>query len=123
MSPYKSPGIDGFQACFFQKHWSIGGQFACKMVKKVFNGGNLEGNTNCTKIVLIPKVDKPEQWSHFRPISLCNVSYKLMTKVVANRLRNIMDKVIGSMQASFVKGRHITDNIVVVQEIIHSMRK
>ena len=58
----------------------------------------------------------------FRPISLCNVSLKIITKLLVNRIKPLMPNLIGPAQTSFVPGRHITDNIILAQEIIHSMR-
>ena len=74
------------------------------MVKNIFYGGNLDHQMNKTNLVLIPKISSPENWTQFRPISLCNFTYKLITKVIANRLKPIMAKVISPMQSSFVKG-------------------
>ena len=74
-------------------------------------------------IVLFPNQDKPEGFNHFRPISLCNTIYKIITKVIANRFKIIMDKLVTPMQSSFVPGRHITDNIIITQEVVHSMRR
>ena len=97
------------------------GRSLAVMVRNVFSGSELSHEINSTGIVLIPKVESPKSMSQFRPISLCNVWYKLITKVVANRLKSIMPKLIGPLQSSFVSSRHITDNIIIAQEAFHSM--
>jgi len=61
--------------------------------------------------------------SQLRPIGLCNVAYKVVSKVIVNRIKSILDKVVTPTQASFVSGRQITDNIVIAQEMLHTMRR
>ncbi|KAA3453866.1 reverse transcriptase [Gossypium australe] len=122
MAPLKAPGSDGFHALFFQSQWDILGNDVCQWVKSVFEGNPIEPKLNNTLIVLIPKKGNPEDFSHFCPISLCSVLYKLVMKVIANRFKVIFPKLISQEQASFVAGRNIFDNIILAQEVIHSMR-
>ena len=78
---------------------------------------------NDTFLTLIPKVPKPERVAQFRPIRLCNVIYKLITKCIVNRLKQVLSDLISPIQSSFVPRRQIADNMIVMQEILHSMRR
>ena len=75
---------------------------------------------NATFLTLVPKMDKHADPSNFRPIALCNVIYKIITKIIANRIKNLLPAFIPEIQGGFVKGRHIEENIILVQEAIHS---
>ncbi|CAN6553756.1 unnamed protein product [Malus baccata var. baccata] len=77
---------------------------------------------NSTHIVLIPKVPNPESVSQFRPISLCNYSYKVLSKVLANRLKVVMPNIISPSQNAFVEGRQIHDNIGIAHEMFHFLK-
>ena len=76
---------------------------------------------NYTHIVLIPKVKSSEKISDYRPISLCNVIYKIISKVLANRLKQILPQVISFSQSAFILGRPITNNVLVAYETLHAM--
>ncbi|XP_019189720.1 PREDICTED: uncharacterized protein LOC109184127 [Ipomoea nil] len=122
MSPWKAPGPDGLHAAFYQHAWDVVGDSKFELVRDAFTTGRIPEGVNDTLLVLIPKVTTPETVKQFRPISLCNVSYKVITKTITNRLKFILLKIIGPFQSSFVPGRQITDNILVYQEVMHSMR-
>ena len=123
MSGTKAPGPDGFQALFFQKHWDLAGDQVIQLAHNILHGSEFPEGLNETFLVLIPKVDNPQCVTQLRPIGLCNVVYKAISKVLVNRLKPVMTKLIAPTQSSFVPGRQISDNIVIVQEMLHSMRK
>jgi exonuclease III len=87
MAPLKAPGPDGFNAGFFQKHWDIVGTEVCNAILFSLNNAVIDKALNSTYIALIPKVKNPTSVTDFRPISLCNVMYKIISKVLANRLK------------------------------------
>ncbi|KAM1398237.1 hypothetical protein ACFX2I_015708 [Malus domestica] len=122
MHPTKSPGPDGFNAGFYHHHWETVGAVVLGMVKSFFVSGRMLEGVNHTNIVLIPKVTNPRNMGHFRPISLCNVVYKIISKVLTNRLKRVLPKVISPNQSAFVAGRQISDNILVVHELLHFMQ-
>ena len=78
------------------------------------------GCTNSTFLSLIRKDVNPSSFDRFRPISLCNASYKIIAKLLANGLRPLLGKLISHLQGGFVKGRQIVDNVIQVQEALHS---
>ncbi|CAN1163243.1 LINE-1 retrotransposable element ORF2 protein [Linum perenne] len=122
MGGLKAPGKDGFHPIFFQSCWSKVGKDVSNFVSDCFRNPELIAKANETIIVLIPKTAKPERISQFRPISLCNVVYKTIAKCIADRLKKHMATLTDVTQTSFVPGRHISDNIVILQEVVHSMR-
>ncbi|KAL0016440.1 hypothetical protein SO802_003509 [Lithocarpus litseifolius] len=123
MHPAKSPGPDGMSLIFYQKYWDIVGPSVSNCVVKVLNSGVMPKGINDTYICLIPKTKNPQKITEYSPISLCNVIYKLISKVVANRLKKILNAVINEAQSAFVLGRLITDNVMVAFETMHSIAK
>jgi hypothetical protein len=84
MQPLKAPGPDGFTSGFYQQNWATVGGEVCTAILSFLNFGHLDETIHATNIALIPKVKKPTLVSEFRPISLYNVIYKLISKVLAN---------------------------------------
>lgn len=82
----------------------------------------LNPELNQTHITLIPKVPNLESITQYRPIGLCNFSYKIIAKVLANRLKPLLPHLISPKQSAFVSGRQIQDNIFIVQEVLHQLR-
>jgi ribonuclease HI/exonuclease III len=120
MNPDKAPGPDGFTARFYQHCWDIIKKDLTKMIQKTQKVSKLGGSTNSSFLALIPKEKGAISFNRFRPISLCNTSYKIIAKVIANRLKTTLPLIVPENQGGFVQGRHIADNIILVQEAIHS---
>ena len=110
----KAPGLDGLHAIFFKKCWDILGDALTIEVLDAVNNKIIPPGWNDTVIVLIPKVENPELITQYRPISLCNVLYKVISKMIAFRLKKILDDVISPVQSAFVPGRLISDNILKI---------
>lgn len=123
MDPFKASRPDGLHAGFYQRLWETVGDSVVSFALQFFETGALPEGLNDTLLVLIPKVEHPENVRQLRPISLCNVSYKVLTKVMTNRLKKFLPDIIGNHQSSFVPKRQITDNILLYQEVLHSLKK
>ncbi|PNX98658.1 ribonuclease H, partial [Trifolium pratense] len=123
MHPDKSPGPDGFNPAFYQHFWQLCGDEIFDAVKVWLERGYFPSSLNETNICLIPKCDSPNSMKEFRPIALCNVLYKIVSKMLANRLKLCLDKCISEEQSAFVEGRSITDNALIAMEVIHALKR
>ncbi|CAA7058559.1 unnamed protein product [Microthlaspi erraticum] len=122
INPEKAPGPDGMTGCFYQQFWDTTARDIICMVKEFFSSNRLDPRLNQTNICLIPKTERPRDMTEFRPISLCNVSYKIISKILSNRLKRCLPKIISETQSAFVARRLITDNILIAQEAFHALR-
>lgn len=113
MHPDKSPGPNGMSPGFFQRFWDVVGGDVVNYYKQFFETGRLAANANNTYVVLIPKKVNPDNMKDLRPITLCNVLYKIVAKVCANIMKCLLEGLISPTQRAFVLGRTITDNIML----------
>jgi len=118
---YKSLGLDGFQPFFFKMYWEIMKKDFWDLVHDTFKNGFYEDKIVETLIVLVPKIDHPKHFKDFKPISLCNVIYKIITKVIVQRLRPFLDELISPLYGSFIPSHGTIENAIVAQEIIYFM--
>jgi hypothetical protein len=117
-----TPGPDGLNAAFYKSTWSWIQDDVLKVVTEFYSCKSLHKDINQTYITFIPKKAQPTIPQDFRPISLSNVIYKIISKSLANRLKPHLPTCIHQGQSYFVSGHNISSNIIITQEIIHSFR-
>ncbi|XP_074293409.1 uncharacterized protein LOC141620437 [Silene latifolia] len=119
----KSPGPDGITPKNFQTFWPQIGQLVTMALLRFLNSGVMLKEWNNTHIILIPKVEKPELISQYRPISLCNVIYHLASKCLANQLKLVISSIVSDSQQAFVPSRLMSDGCLITHEIMHYLNK
>lgn len=119
----KSPGLDGYSVEFFRSTWDVTGEDVIAAVREFFRNGRLLKDLNTTAIALIPKKPEACKLTDFRPISCCNTIYKLISKIIANRLKPILKECISRKQAAFLKGKSLGENVLLSAELIRNYNK
>jgi hypothetical protein len=119
----KAPGPDGFTSDFFHHCWPMIRVEVWEILEDSRATGQVLQALNATFLTLIPKEGQAHHPKQFRPIALCNVIYKLLTKVIARRLKPILPTIISPEQSGYVEGRQIMDNVILAHEVIHSLQK
>lgn len=123
MNSLKAPGPDGYQAFFYQQVWDVVGPTVITFALQALNEKQMPKGSAEALLVLIPKIDHPCKISQYRPISLCNIAYKLVTKMIINHLKSVLGDLISPNHSSFIPGGQNVDNLVVCQEILHMMNQ
>lgn len=123
MNPDKAPDPDGMTPSLFLKHWNIVWNDMVNLTRHFFGIGEILQSLNDTNLVFIPKKKHPTLVGELRPIALCNVLIKVITKVMGNRMKEILDDVVSDTQSAFIPGRLISDNIMISYEIMHYLKR
>lgn len=123
MHPDKACGPDGLNPAFFQVFWSIMEKDVIKFCQNFMQTGELPDDVNEAVVCLIPKVKEPKSMGDLRPISLCNVLVRILSKVMANRLKKCLGSIVSDKQSAFLEGRLLTDNALIAFELNHYMKR
>ena len=123
MDSQKASGPNGLPALFYKKYWNIVGDSVVKAIINFFESGKMLNELNSTLTVLIPRIQNPTSDSQYSPISLCNVVYKTIAKLLVTRLRQILPKLISPCQSAFIPGRWIAENKAILHETLHIIKK
>jgi hypothetical protein len=115
-----APGPDGLNATFYKSAWHWAKDDIYKVVTNFYAHATLHPDLNRTFISIIPKNSNPTIPQDYRPIDLCNVIYKIIVTSLANRVKNHPPNYVSQAQSAFIAHRHISSNIIITQEIIHS---
>ncbi|GJX34045.1 putative RNA-directed DNA polymerase, eukaryota, reverse transcriptase zinc-binding domain protein, partial [Tanacetum coccineum] len=119
----KAPGPDGFTFGFIKRYWEIFSHDIMEFVIKFFDSKKMPLGSNSSFITLIPKVSNLIHVKDYRLISLINIHYKIIAKILANRLAKVVDKIISQDQSAFISGRQILDGPLMLSEMIDWYKK
>ncbi|GER49807.1 RNA-directed DNA polymerase (reversetranscriptase)-related family protein [Striga asiatica] len=123
MNPEKAPGVTGLSPLFFQHFWPIIKYDLCHAVSSFFESKILFHSWNRSIIILIPKCLNPVALADFRPISLCEVAYKIIAKILATKMKSVLHLCVSESQAAYILGRQLLDNVIMAHEVIHFLNR
>ncbi|KAG7564362.1 Reverse transcriptase domain [Arabidopsis suecica] len=114
-----STGLDGYSVEFFRSCWHVVGPELVEAVAEFFRTGQILNKWNATTLILIPKIPNASSTSEFRPISLCNTVYKVISKLLAGRLQTLLPCFISNSQSAFLPGRLLAENVLLASELVN----
>lgn len=123
MPTNKAPGPDGFPVEFYKAAWPVVGKDFIVAVQSFFLYGLMPRSTNETLLSLIPKSAEADHMTDYRPISCCNVVYKVISKILARRLKDTLPSAIEKNQCAFVKGRLLLENVILATKLVKNYHK
>nr|GFA48284.1 RNA-directed DNA polymerase, eukaryota, reverse transcriptase zinc-binding domain protein [Tanacetum cinerariifolium] len=123
ISTNKAPGPDGYSFLFIKRFWDLLKHDIQEFVVSFFSSGKFLQDVNSAFITLIPKVSNPLFIKDYRPISLIGLHYKIVAKILSNRLSKVIDSIISPEQSAFISGRQILDGPLILNEIIDWYKK
>nr|GEX35131.1 hypothetical protein [Tanacetum cinerariifolium] len=123
MTDDKASEPDGFSHIFFKSSWSIIGNVVCIAMRDFFKNGRHLQEVNAMIIALVPKSQTPQFFFDFGPISCCNVLYKVITKIIANRIKDFLGNIADECQNAFIPSRQITDNVYLTHLLMRNYHK
>ena len=118
-----APGPDGFSGHFYHHFWHIIGADVVKSTQHFFVHNYIMPNMNSNLLILIPKVQGADRLDNFRPIALANFQFKIITKILGDRLGTIAPKIMSTHQRGFIPGRSIQDCIMIASEAINMLHR
>ncbi|CAL1383213.1 unnamed protein product [Linum trigynum] len=116
----QAPGSDGFTEKFFRAFWNVVGESVVEVVCSFFHTGRMLRSFNHTWLTLILKVDNVENMRQLRPI--CQFMYKIITKIMSQRLARFLHAIISPGQNAFICERQIVDNVLIGHELMHYLK-
>ena len=119
LHPEKARRLDVMTAFFFQHFWHLIKEDLVEMVNNFLVSGLMDSRLNIINICVIPKMERPTKMTKLQPISLCNVQYKIISKVLCQRLKTCLPSFMSETQSAFVARRLISYNILIAHEIFH----
>ena len=119
----KSPGLVNWTVDFFTLFFDVVGDDLLDLVEDSRITGKIQKSLNSTFLALIPKENSPRTFGDYKPITLCNLCYKLISKVITNRIKPILSRVLSVEQLGFLKGKQILDVVGMTHECIHNIKK
>jgi len=119
----KSPATDGFNSGFNKNTWQNIVSLVCSTVREFFTNGIMPSYISNTKLIVLPKVPHPYNALEFRPIYFCNVIYKTISKLICNRIKEVLPSLNDQSQGAFVKGRELLHNVLNCRDLARGYQR